>query len=240
MTDPESQQASIDIIVATRDRPEDLARLLPTVVAQTHREFRCLVVDQSEDPKPNAELLDNANDPRLEHVVHRAKGKSRALNLALSMTSAPAVAFTDDDCTLPNDWLEKALAALERLPRPGIVFGNVLPCPHDPAVDFIPSIEFPKYKLLCEPLVSSPGLLGMGANMIISRQVFDEAGMFDEDLGPGGTLKTGEDCEISYRALRHSRSLRCATASSWPTTPGSISCIGVLARSPPAWLETWW
>jgi hypothetical protein len=42
----------------------------------------------------------------------------------------------------------------------------------------------------------------MGANMFVSRGVFTAAGGFDQDLGPGGELITGEDCELAYRALR--------------------------------------
>jgi len=44
----------------------------------------------------------------------------------------------------------------------------------------------------------------MGANMFVRRTVFDQIGGFDEDLGPGGTLLTGEECELTYRALQHS------------------------------------
>ena len=198
----QARSSSIDVVVATRNRPDDMARMIPTLLSQSHANFSCLIVDQSDDPKATASLIAGLGDHRVRHIVHRAKGKSLALNLALSQTSAEAIAFTDDDCTLPNDWLSKALGALARLPGPGIVFGNVRPGLHDSNRFFIPSIEFDRYEELTTPLLKSPGLIGMGANMIVSRTVFERAGKFDEDLGPGGPLKTGEECELSYRALR--------------------------------------
>jgi len=194
---------SVDVIVATRNRPRDLARMLPTLSAQTHRDFRCLLVDQSDDPGPNQRAVASLRDPRILHIVHRARGKTKALNLALVQSSGRVVVFTDDDCTLPVNWIGRAVASLARLPRPGIVFGNATACAHDPAKEFVPAIAFRAPALLTEPLRRSPGLVGMGANMVVSRAVFDSLGLFDEDLGPGGSLRGGEECELAYRALRH-------------------------------------
>jgi glycosyltransferase involved in cell wall biosynthesis len=185
-----SKDTLVDVIVATRNRPQDMARLLPTLVAQSHRHFRFFAIDQSDDPEPNGTAIRALDDARFRHLVQREKGKSRALNLGLSRSSAELVAFTDDDCTLPEDWL-------------AILFGNLTPAPHDPQRCFIPAIEFDRPRVHRGPLLWSRGLLGMGANMIIRRSVFDTIGLFDEDLGPGGPHFTGEEVEITYRALQH-------------------------------------
>lgn len=193
----------VDVIVATRNRPDDFSRLLPTVVQQTHDDFRFLVVDQSDDPAPNAAAIRALDDARLEHLVHAQKGKSRALNLALSQSSAPIVAFTDDDCTLPADWLATAVRLMHEQPEVGVLFGNLTPAPHDSERWFIPAIQFERPRVHRGPLLWSRGLLGMGANMIIRRSVLETIGYFDEDLGPGGPHFTGEEVELTYRALQH-------------------------------------
>jgi glycosyltransferase involved in cell wall biosynthesis len=198
-----SNDTLVDVIVATRNRPEDMARLLPTTVVQSHRHFRFFAIDQSDDPEPNRAAIRGLDDARFRHLVQREKGKSRALNLGLSRSSAELVAFTDDDCTLPEDWLATAVRLMLEHPDVGILFGNLTPTPHDPERCFIPAIEFDRPRVHRGPLLWSRGLLGMGANMIIRRSVFDTIGLFDEDLGPGGPHLTGEEVEITYRALQH-------------------------------------
>lgn len=194
--------AAIDVLVPTRDRPEDLARCLGSLAAQDIDELRCLVIDQSDEPDVNRRLIDELADPRIEHLVDHSRGKSRALNLGLRATTAPVVAFTDDDCTMAPDWLARGRRSLDR-PNVGVVFGLVTAAPHDPAAVYIPEVSFDGVHTVDRPLFRSPGLIGMGADMFIDREVLERIGGFDEDLGPGGRLFTGEDCEIAYRALRH-------------------------------------
>jgi glycosyltransferase involved in cell wall biosynthesis len=194
---------AIDIVVATRNRPSDLKRFIPTVLDQDHRNFRLIIIDQSQDPKPNAELVQSFKDDRLVYLVQGGKGKSRALNLGLSRATAPILAFTDDDCTLPTNWLSQALACFSRNERAGIAFGNVIAAQHDEREWFIPAIEIDSFRSFKGPLSRSHGLIGMGANMFARKRVFDQIGLFDEDLGPGGPLLTGEECELTYRALQH-------------------------------------
>jgi GT2 family glycosyltransferase len=195
-------ESEIDVVVATRNRPADLERLLPTLTAQTHRAFRALIVDQSDDPDPARRSVAACRDARISHLWHQAKGKSRALNLALAKTASPIVAFTDDDCTLPERWLETAVALFHRDGAIGMAFGNVTAAPHDAAEVFVPAVAFERATRLRGPLVRSHGLIGMGANMFVRRRTFEAVGHFDEDLGPGGELITGEECELAYRVLR--------------------------------------
>jgi glycosyltransferase involved in cell wall biosynthesis len=198
---------SVSVVIATRDRPADLARLLPGIAAQTHRGFSCIVVDQSSDPGANADAIARMADDRFIHVPTATRGKSKALNLGLASADAPIVAFTDDDCTVPVQWLETALTALSGLGPSALVFGCVSEGEHDETEAFVPAIAFDRDRRLTGPLNRSPDLLGMGANMVVTRQLFVECGGFDEDLGPGGVLYTGEDCELAYRALRHGASV---------------------------------
>jgi hypothetical protein len=193
----------VDVVIATRNRPEDVARLIPALREQTHADFQCILVDHSDDPASNAELLFGQRDERFLHIARSGTGKCRALNAALATTMGPLVAFTDDDCIPPPDWLERAIRAYRQLPRQGIVFGNVRAPEAGTEGDgfYVPTITFDETRVLTEPLVRSPGIVGMGANMIVGREVFDHIGFFDEDLGPGATLSSGEECEFAYRAL---------------------------------------
>src|SRR5690349_15439545 len=123
--------SAIDIVVATRNRPDDLRKFIPTALSQDHRDFRLIIIDQSQDASIDSQMVSSFHDDRILFLVQDGKGKSRALNLGLSRATAPILAFTDDDCTLPVDWLTQALACFERNETAGIAFGSVIAAEHD-------------------------------------------------------------------------------------------------------------
>jgi len=95
---------TLDLVVATVDRVDQLNLLLASLARQTHTLFRVLVVDQNEDDRLETVLADH---PSLE-VKHlrAARGLSRARNAALAQIRGDLVAFPDDDCVYANDLLE--------------------------------------------------------------------------------------------------------------------------------------
>lgn len=198
-----TRHVAVDVIVATRNRPGDLANLLTSLREQSHVDYRCMIVDQSDSARSVKSMIDGLGDDRFVYVPNPEVGKSRALNLGLRMSDSDVVAFTDDDCIVPSEWIARIVDAIETTPNIGFVFGNVTAFPHDPSVEFVPSIAFEALRTIDGRPLRPIGLIGMGANMAARRDVFDSIGGFDEDLGPGGRLRTGEDCEIAYRALRH-------------------------------------
>lgn len=195
--------AVVDVVIATRNRPQDMERMLPTLRAQTEGRFRAVVLDQSDDTSATATLIAALGDERFVHMRDDQRGKSRALNVGLQQTAAPFVAFTDDDCELPDGWLAKGLENLRRTDVTGVAFGDVVPAAHDPDHEFVPAIHFDGELAITSVAHGLPPLIGMGANMFVRRAVFREVGLFDVDLGPGGRLHTGEECELAYRALRN-------------------------------------
>ena len=100
---------TFDLVVATVGRTTELQRFLASLDAQTHRDFRVLVVDQNDDDRV-VPLLD-------ERAVRlrSARGLSRARNAALPRLEADVVAFPDDDCVYPPDLLERVAARVTTL-----------------------------------------------------------------------------------------------------------------------------
>ncbi len=199
----------VDVIVPTRDRPDDLPRVLDALAAQTHRDFRVLVFDQSADTGQNSDSVDRLDDPRIAHIVDDRRGKSHALNDAIRASRAPVLAFTDDDCSPAPKWLERSLATLAADDSIGLLFGNVIAFEHDPNDVFVPAVTFECSVSYSGPVMRSRGVIGMGANMVVRRSALKSTGLFDEDLGPGGRLRTGEDCELTYRMLQNGHVVHC-------------------------------
>jgi glycosyltransferase involved in cell wall biosynthesis len=100
---------TFDLVVATVGRTAELGRFLDSLNAQTHRDFRVLVVDQNTDDRV-VPLLEG----RAERL-RSAPGLSRARNMALPELTGDVVAFPDDDCVYPPDLLARVAARLNGL-----------------------------------------------------------------------------------------------------------------------------
>ena len=121
LCDASSEAPRVSVIIATRDRPEDLARCLATVLACDHDSFEVIVVDQSD---PTSPVL---RDRRVTHLSTSTRGKTAALNIGLAAARADLLAFTDDDCTVPSDWLQRVEALFADHPEVAVIFRRAPP-----------------------------------------------------------------------------------------------------------------
>ena len=126
MSDPAERCATtaVDVVVPTRDRPLQLARLLDDLGAQTVLPASVTVVDDSTRPIPAPR---SARLP-ISTVRRASTGRSisAAKNLGWRDGSAPLVAFVDDDNRLPPGLLAGLAADLDEHPGWGAVMPGVL------------------------------------------------------------------------------------------------------------------
>lgn len=197
MTEP----LTVSVIVCTRDRPDDFARLLPSLLASKRQPLEIIVVDQSSSDATQSILLGASDSStRLRYVRTTSRGLSRARNEAIRLAVGDVCAFTDDDCTVAPDWIDWLHAVFESTPDLAIAFGKLEPIAHDVEREFVPGFEpaAPLWTRRPYNLLES----GVGANMAIRREVFQRLGEFDEDLGAGAFFRSGEDSDFAYRAAR--------------------------------------
>ncbi|HEV2034873.1 MAG TPA: glycosyltransferase family 2 protein [Candidatus Dormibacteraeota bacterium] len=195
---------SVSVAICTRDRPEKLVNAVESVTAQTFLDFEVLVVDQSRSPETSTlvhELMrrhQNVRYLRLDEV-----GLSRARNAAIQHSEADIIAFTDDDCEVPAGWLETmARCMLER--GVDLVFGQVMAPPDlasregiDGVTPILPIARRQRFNTR-----HGFKVFGMGANCGLRRSAWERVGGFDNMLGAGGPLLSGEDFDFSYRIFR--------------------------------------
>lgn len=188
---------SVSILIATRNRPQALERCIASVLACDYPRFDVIVVDQGEQ---SASL---PTGPRLTvvQVGNGSVGKSRALNDAIGLAKGSLFAFTDDDCTVPTNWLKSGVSLLLEEPEVGLMFGALPAIPHDPAEVFVPTF-LPKERVVLRGLSSVHVRGGAGANMFVRREVMAAIGGFDHLLGPGMIFKACEEYDLFYRTLR--------------------------------------
>lgn len=192
---PKIQLSSFDLVVASVGRVSELEQLLASLDAQTHRAFRVLLVDQNDDDRLGPTLEQTRSFPITR--LRATRGLSHARNEALPHLTSDVVAFPDDDCSYPDDLLERVARRLVERPDLDGVTGRAAD-PTGATSDRWPSAA----SLL------TPNTLWNSANshtLFLRRPTVEGAGRFDESLGLGsGTpWHSGEEIELLVRALRN-------------------------------------
>ena len=182
-----AEPPDIAVAVASHARPLRLRWLLEARAEQTLDRSRWeLVVAHDSGPDSETERLLREHPAADRHLTFTGtRGPAELRNAAWRATSAPAVAFTDDDCRPPADWLERALAAA----RPdAIVQGATRPDPDEAALLRAPH---PRTVTIDPPTASA-----QTCNIAYPRAVLERLGGFDESFrGP-----QGEDVDLGWRA----------------------------------------
>jgi GT2 family glycosyltransferase len=191
----------VSAIVSTLNRPDEVVECVRTVLANPDADFELVIVDQSDPSARRRAIVAVGNDPRLRWVACNARGLSVSRNLGVSMTRAPVIAFTDDDCRVPPDWVTRIRAAFDADADLALLFGSVLLRHEDRvrgyAAEFEPT-ETREFRRVPPDMRSA---WGVGANMAIRRTVFDQIGLFDLSLGAGAPFFAGEEIDFTIRAL---------------------------------------
>ncbi len=183
-------------VLICSNRPGQSRPAVESVLANTYPRLDLLVVAQGGDWAAT-DLAVLADDPRLRILKDGGGGLSRARNLGLSAATGDIIVFTDDDCLVAPDWIEAHVALYEERPELAFVFGKVDPpvgsWERDTVPTFDPSAERGSARN------TGAIVLGMGANMSMRRSTVRDVGLFDEQLGAGGNLASGEDLDYALR-----------------------------------------
>jgi len=190
----------ITAIICTRNRGESIVCTLKTILANTHPNFEVIVIDQSANDETAQAVAPFLADPRLRYARSDTKGLGRARNIGLSHARSEIAVFTDDDCAVPPDWLEKMAQVFAENPKVAVAFCNVDAAPHDRTEGFIPSYRRRESKLLTT-IRDKCRARGIGAGIAVRRPVVQALGGFDEMLGAGAVFPSCEDGDMAVRAL---------------------------------------
>jgi GT2 family glycosyltransferase len=194
--------ARISIAIATRDRPQALARCLESLRNGRVLPSEVVVADQSAAPETR-EVVRAADRPYLP--VHWVSGGTGGLaggqNAAFAHATQPVVAVLDDDCVADPGWVEAIEHAFEQHPDMALIGGRVLPLGASGDRAFaVASRTSPTRREFLR--AAAPWNVGSGNNFALRREWFDRVGGCDERLGPGTPGQGGLDMDLFYRVLR--------------------------------------
>ncbi len=194
----------VTVCVCTRDRGDSVLTALRSILASDYEDFDIVVVDQSTGDDTadavSAIMSDGTQNTSITYLRSYSRGSSVAHNVAIAHARGPLLAFTDDDCVVTASWLTRLVAYFQDYPEVGLIYGSVLPGPHDPSAGFIPTAYMPRLKCITSPWMKWRES-GIGANMALRRKTLEHVGPFDEALGAGGRLYACLDGDMTYRVL---------------------------------------
>ena len=201
--------ASIDVIVCTSDRPDDLRRCLQSLANTSYPRKSAIVVD-------NGSRCDVTYDIALEYGAHYVREQRRGLDFArnagIGASDAEFLAFADDDVVVDPMWLDNIIQAFQSDPAIACVTGLTMPLELETEAQEM----FERYSSggmrrgyerrvfdRSNLLPAAAGRVGAGANMAFRSSVLKQIGGFDEALDCGTPAKAGGDTDMFYRSLRH-------------------------------------
>lgn len=181
----------ISVAVSTHNRPAGVATLIEALEKQSLPldRFEVVIVDDGSRIDTRRVLDEAAERSPLNLKVIRFdnnRGPAAARNAAWRNSSAPIVAFTDDDCIPTATWLDQGIRAMSE-PN-GVVVGATQP---DPAQVH-----------LIDPLSRTMRVVhakfAPTCNIFYSRADLDAVGGFDESF----RVPVGEDTDLGWRVHR--------------------------------------
>jgi GT2 family glycosyltransferase len=190
----------VSALVCTRNRPDSLRRTVQSFLGSNGGLLELVVLDQSEGNQSREALAEFREDPRMKYVRSAARGKGAALNQGLHLAGASVVVCTDDDCVVPPGWAVAMAEVIRAHPKAAVVFCNVTAEAYDRSTGYVPTYERETDRVLRSVFDGRNGL-GLGAGMALRRDVVLGIGGFDETFGPGSRFGSGDDWDISVRAL---------------------------------------
>jgi GT2 family glycosyltransferase len=203
-----TSEAAVTVVICTRERPDDLARAIESLKAQSQKDFRVLVIDNAPTSDGTAEVVAGMRDGdlRLDYVVEPTPGLSWARNCALPHVDTDIVAWLDDDEVADQNWIAELTRAFRSVPDAAAVSGSVVPAEletwaqwwfeqyggHTKGRGFAEAVFVGADANGQSPLYPLPPF-GVGANMAFRTRALATMGGFDVGLGAGTPTRGGED-----------------------------------------------
>lgn len=193
---------TLAVVIPTRDRPELLADCLSTLTHQTVSDFELLVVDDGSCTP--IDLLVKDVDASFRCHRQDPRGLNAARNAGSALTTAPIVAYLDDDTLVSPGWAQAVTAAFATTGCAGLAGRVDLQLPSEPprwltrhGRTFLAELDLGGDRMWLD----APRL-PVGANCAVRRDALERVGGFREGLDRvGASLISSGETEL-FRRLR--------------------------------------
>ncbi len=197
----------LTVIICTYNRDKYIYECLSRLAANTEYEsWELVVVNNNSTDKTAEECARFANDfpdVHYRYFVETQQGLSYARNRGITEAKGDWLIFLDDDAMVEHDYIRNLQAHLRQHPKVGAFGGQIKPFFEDGEPDwystwsmgFVSAIDRGD-RVHVFPAKKFP----IGANMGIKRDVIEQIGLFNTELGrTGNNLLAGEEKDLFYR-----------------------------------------
>lgn len=118
----------VSVIIPTYNRKEKLKRALKSLSYQTYpkNKHEILVVDDGSTDGTDSFLKRAKKEiSNLSYFRQKKKGPAAARNLGIKNSTGDIIFFTDDDCIVPKNWIEKFVHMYQKHPEIAGVGGDL-------------------------------------------------------------------------------------------------------------------
>lgn len=186
----------VSVLIPTHNRARLLRQAIDSVLAQSFQDFEIIVIDDASDDDTQTAVAD-IGDLRVRYfknAENRGEGASR--NAGIAHSTGEYIAFLDDD----DMWLPEKLAlqvdVLDRCPaRVGAVYTGYFRVDMESGAT-IAAVGAEKRGDIFADL-RAQNWVGSPSAVLLRRECFDKAGLFDEKL------RFGPDYDMWIRISRH-------------------------------------
>jgi GT2 family glycosyltransferase len=204
------------VVVATRDRPAQLAACLRSLQFLDYPDYEIIVVDNAPRTQETVSLLRDVygDMTHVRYVREDCPGPSRARNRGIMQAEGEIIAFTDDDVLVDSRWLAELVVSFGRYEDVACSTGLVMPLEIEtPAQEwfeqyggfnngFTRRLFDLRENRPCNALYPfSAGIFGSGNNMAFKASFFRSIGGFEPALGPGTSAYAGEDLDAFVQVI---------------------------------------
>jgi glycosyltransferase involved in cell wall biosynthesis len=201
------EEIKYTILIPTFNRSKSLLNALDSVCDQTiNKEIYEIVIvnDGSTDDTRDVimNFAKNHSEYKLKYLYQKNSGCARARNNGILRAKGEIIFFTDDDCVVPQNWMEKILEAFKKYPEAVGVGGWYEPT--DEVFKKNKYYQFERFFMRqgypemenCEIYSNTrKSPVGNTANMAYKKSALIEAGLFDEKINFTGCV----DWELKIR-----------------------------------------
>lgn len=202
-------QPQIAAIVCTHNRDNYLGAAIDSLLDQNYDSFEIIVVDNASSDRTAEVVKARLQDSRLKYLFEPVLGLSVARNTGAKSSTAPILAYLDDDAVASRQWLSILVKAYQNNDRLVVAGGKV-------TLIWPEAIAYPNWisPTLAECLgaydlgerivyIENPGLTPRGLNYSIRRSFLEQIGGFDLNLGRvGKKLLSNEELYVTELALK--------------------------------------
>ena len=198
--------SSVDVVVCTRDRPDELHKCLSDLMAMPQEGQHHIVVDNASRSDETRRVVEAFDD--ILYVREDRPGLDIARNTGIRAGNLPLIAFIDDDAAPDPLWLRKLcrnFADPTIMAAGGLTMAMELATPAQIEFERMGGFGRGLKRVIydqsnCDPFRA--WIAGAGVNMALRRSIVDEIGWFDEALDAGTGSLAGGDADYFRRIIK--------------------------------------